>query len=199
MAVLGCFPGTPSQGLWVPGRSCPWQLFRTSEFRVGQQRLANGAPAYAALQYKFDVICAPHYKKHCDENGSLTSRVEPESRRIKTKGHPMYRFDDLQNFGKQFEAVTTSTSSLAKFWQSVAAESTEYSKTSFETGSAFLEKLAGAKPFEQTLQIQSEYLKTSYDGLVGYLTKVGELYSNAAKEAFKPIEAAVSKIQNFKA
>jgi hypothetical protein len=112
----------------------------------------------------------------------------------------MYRFDDFQNFGKQqLEAVTTSTSSLAKFWQTVAAESAEYSKTSFRNGSAFLEKLTGAKPFEQTLQIQSEYLKTSYDGLVGYLTKVGELYSNVAKEAFKPIETATSKVQNFKA
>lgn len=106
----------------------------------------------------------------------------------------MYRFDDFQNF-----AAVTTTSSVAKFWQTVADELTEYSKTLFENGSAFLEKLAGAKPFEQTLQIQSEYLKTSYDGLVGYLTKVGELYSNVAKEAFKPIEAAISEVQNFKA
>jgi hypothetical protein len=66
----------------------------------------------------------------------------------------MYRFDDFQNFGNHhLEAVTTSTSSFTKFWQSVAAESTEYSKTSFGNGSAFVEKMAGAKPFEQTLQI----------------------------------------------
>lgn len=111
----------------------------------------------------------------------------------------MYRFGDFQDFGKQqFEAVTTSTSSLAKFWQAVTAESSEYSKTSFGNGSALLEKLAGPKPFDQALQIQSEYFKASFDGFVGYLTKVGELYSDFAKEAFRPIEAAISKVQGSK-
>jgi hypothetical protein len=42
------------------------------------------ARAYAALQYNFDVICALHYKKGCDENGFATSR---QRRRIQAKGH----------------------------------------------------------------------------------------------------------------
>ncbi len=34
-----------------------------------------------------------------------------------------YLFDDFQKFGKdQLEAVTTSSSSLAKSWQTIAAE-----------------------------------------------------------------------------
>lgn len=111
----------------------------------------------------------------------------------------MYRFDDFQTFGKEhLEAMTASTSSLAKFWQTVAAESAKYSKTSFGNSSACLEKLAGAKPFEQIVQIQSDYLKTSCDGFVGYLTKIGELSSGFAKEAFKPVEPAIGKAQGFK-
>ena len=110
-----------------------------------------------------------------------------------------YQFDDFQKFGKeQLEVVTTSSSSLAKGWQTIAAESSEYSKKSFENGSAFLEKLLGAKSLENAIQIQSEYAKTFFEGLVGYVTKTGELYSNLAKEAFKPIETTITKVQAAK-
>jgi hypothetical protein len=110
-----------------------------------------------------------------------------------------YRFDDFQNVGKEhLEAVTTASSSLAKGWQAIAAESSEYSKKSFENGSAFFEKLRGAKSFESAIQIQSEYAKTFFEGLIGYVTKTSELYSNLAKEAFKPIETAITKVQAVK-
>jgi hypothetical protein len=108
-----------------------------------------------------------------------------------------YLFDDFQKFGKEhLMAVTKSTSSLAR--QTITAESSEYSKKSFENSSAFLEKLLGAKSIESTIQIQSEYAKTFFEGLVGYVTKTGELYSNLAKEAFKPIETAITKVQAVK-
>src|SRR5450631_4516837 len=108
-----------------------------------------------------------------------------------------YLFDDFQKFGKEhLESVTKSSSTLAKNWQTIAAESSEYSKKSFENGSAFVEKLLGAKSFESAIQIQSEYAKTFFDGFVGYVTKTGELYSHLAKEAIKPIETAITKVQD---
>ena len=33
------------------------------------------------------------------------------------------------------------------------------------------------------------------EGMIAAMTKVGELYQNLAKEAFKPVEAAVAKVQ----
>ena len=110
-----------------------------------------------------------------------------------------YLFDDFQKFGKEnLEAVTTSSSSLVKGWRTIAAESSEYSKKSFENSSAFVEKLLGAKSIETAIQIQSEYTKTFFEGLVGYVTKTGELYSNLAKEAFKPIDTVITKVQAVK-
>jgi len=110
-----------------------------------------------------------------------------------------YRFDDFQNFGKQrLESVSALYSSLAKNWQGIADESAEFSKKSFENGSALFEKLLSAKSFENTLQIQSEYAKTFFEGLVEYVTKTSDLYANLAKEAFKPVETAVTKVQAFK-
>lgn len=105
-------------------------------------------------------------------------------------------YDDFQKYGKeQLEAVTASTSSLAKSWQAIAAEATEYSKKSFENNTAFLEKLLGAKSFESAIQIQTEFAKNSYAGFIAEATKFGELYSNLAKEVMKPVEAVIAKTQ----
>jgi hypothetical protein len=106
------------------------------------------------------------------------------------------RFDDFQRFGKEhLDAVRKSSSSLARSWQTIAAESSDYAKKSFENGSAFFGKLLGAKSFEDALQIQSEYAKSSSEGLVDYVTKVCDLYSNLAKEGLKPVDTAISKVQ----
>ena len=69
---------------------------------------------------------------------------------------------------------------LATCLQTIAVEATDYSKKSIENGSAFVEKLLGAKSFESVIRIQSEYANTSYAGFVAYLTKISKLYSKLA-------------------
>ena len=103
-------------------------------------------------------------------------------------------FEDFQKFSKeQLEAAASSSTSLTKSFQTIAAEAAEYSKKSLESHTAYLEKLLGAKSFESAIQIQSEYLKNSYAGLIAQATKIGELYANVAREALKPIELVISK------
>jgi hypothetical protein len=103
-------------------------------------------------------------------------------------------FEDFQKFSKeQFEAAASTSTSLTKSFQTIATEAADYSKKSLESHTAFLEKLLGAKSIESAIQIQSEYLKTSYARLIAQATKLGELYANVAREAIKPIELAVAK------
>jgi hypothetical protein len=110
-----------------------------------------------------------------------------------------YEFDDIQKYGKeQFDAATAATTSFAKTLQAIATETADYSKKSFESGTAFMEKLLGAKSYDSAIQIQSEYWKNSYAGFIAQATKLGELYSSLAKEAFKPIENAFTKAQGGK-
>jgi hypothetical protein len=105
-------------------------------------------------------------------------------------------FEEFQKYGKeQLEAATTVAASLAKGLQTIAAETTDYSKKSLESSSAFVEKLLGAKSLDNAIQIQSEYAKSTYEGFVAQATKIGELYTNLAKEAFKPMESAIAKVQ----
>jgi hypothetical protein len=103
-------------------------------------------------------------------------------------------FDDVQNYGKeQFGAAAAATTCFAKTLQTIATETADYSKKALEHNSAFMEKLLGAKSYDTAIQIQSKYWKTSYAGFVAQATKIGELYSSLAKEAFKPVETAVNK------
>jgi hypothetical protein len=105
-------------------------------------------------------------------------------------------FDETQKFGKeQLEAATTAAASFAKGLQTIAAETTDYSKKSLENGSAYFEKLLGANSLDSAIQIQSEFAKTSYEGFVAQVTKISELYSSLMKEAFKPVEGVIAKAQ----
>ena len=61
----------------------------------------------------------------------------------------------------------------------------DYSKTSLENGFDFVEKLLGAKSFQSAILIRSEHTKTSYADFVAYLTKIGELNTKLAKDAFE--------------
>jgi len=108
-------------------------------------------------------------------------------------------FDDVQNYGKeQFGAAAAATTCFAKTLQTIATETADYSKKALEHNSAFMEKLLGAKSYDTAIQIQSEYWKTSYAGFVAQATKIGELYSSLAKEAFKPVETAVNQVYSGK-
>jgi hypothetical protein len=41
--------------------------------------------------------------------------------------------------------------------------------------------------------VQSEYVKAAVEGYVAHATKLGELYTNLAKEAFKSYEGFAAK------
>jgi hypothetical protein len=105
-------------------------------------------------------------------------------------------FDDVRKFGtEQFEAARVVAASLAKGFQTIAAETTDYSKKSFETNSAYVEKLLGARSLDAAIETQSEYAKSAYAGFVTQATRIGELYTNLAKEAFKPVQSLIAKVQ----
>jgi hypothetical protein len=104
-------------------------------------------------------------------------------------------FENVQQLGKeQFEAVSAAAAAVTKGWQTIAAEATDYSKKSFEKSRLLAEKLIGVKKIDEALQLQSDFAKGAYEDFIAEATKMGELYSSLAKEAFKPVETAASKV-----
>jgi hypothetical protein len=99
-------------------------------------------------------------------------------------------FGDAGVFGKEFlDGGLTSYASVSKAAQAIVAEATDYSKKSYETGAAALEKLFAAGTLESAFEIQASYAKKAYEGFVAQSTKLGNLYADMAKEAYKPLES----------
>ena len=104
-------------------------------------------------------------------------------------------FEDIQKLGKEnVDVCMKQFGSVSKGRQAIATEFADYSKKSFEDGSAALEKLVGAKSLETAVEVQSDYVKTAYEGFVAEATKLGELYTDLAKESYKPFEGFLSKV-----
>ena len=81
-----------------------------------------------------------------------------------------------------------------KGWQAIAAEMTDYTKRSFEESTATFEKLLSAKSVEQAIEIQSGFAKRAYDGYMQQMSKIGGMYAELAKEAYKPVEKAIRRM-----
>jgi len=106
-------------------------------------------------------------------------------------------FEDYQKASKeQMDAIQASAAEVSKHLQAIAAESTDYAKKALEHNSAFVEKLLGVTKFEDAVALQQDYAKAAYEGFVAQTTKIGELYSNVAKEAWKPVEGVFAKMQS---
>jgi hypothetical protein len=102
--------------------------------------------------------------------------------------------NDFQKMGKDnYDAMVRSYGELNKGLQAIAARWTAFSKDAFEDATRTFEKLVGVKSFEQAIEIQSAYAKRAYDSWVAEATKIGEMYADVAREAYKPVEKAVAK------
>jgi hypothetical protein len=99
-------------------------------------------------------------------------------------------FEDMQKVGKDnMDAAMQSFGAVSKGFQAIAVEVADYSKKAFEQGSAAAEKLMGAKSLDKAVEVQSDYVKSAYEGFVAQATKLGELYTDLAQETYKPFES----------
>jgi hypothetical protein len=105
------------------------------------------------------------------------------------------QFENFQQVGKEnMDAAIKSFGAVSKSAQSIAVEASDFAKKSFEQGTAALEKLVGAKTLDKAIEVQTDYMKSAYEGIVAQATKMGELYANLAKEAYKPVESMIAKV-----
>ena len=107
----------------------------------------------------------------------------------------MVKVEEFQQYGKeQFDAAVASANTFSSGLQSIANAYGEYAKKSFEDTKSFVEKLSGVKSLEKAIELQTEYAKSSYETFVAESQKIGELYTDLAKQAFKPYEGLISKV-----
>jgi hypothetical protein len=98
-------------------------------------------------------------------------------------------FEDIQRFNQQgLDSAMRSWGEWSKGWQAIAAEVNDYTKRSFEDGTATFEKLVGAHSFEQAVEIQTDYAKRCYDEYMARMSRISNLYADLARDAYRPVE-----------
>lgn len=122
------------------------------------------------------------------EVGTIRSRALMEMEMING-------MEDMQKLGKDnMDVAMKSFGTFSKGVQSLAVEFADYQKKSFDEGTAALEKLMAAKSLDKAIEVQTDYVKSAYEGMVGQMTKMSELYVDMTKDAYKPFEGVVGKV-----
>lgn len=106
----------------------------------------------------------------------------------------MFKFEDTNLYGKEaMDSVLKSYSTATKGLQAIASETAEYSKKAYEANVAHVEALMSVKSFEAVVELNTSFAKTMIEGYLSELNKLGEMYSDIAKQSYAPAQAAASK------
>ena len=106
----------------------------------------------------------------------------------------MIKVEDMQQYGKEhLDTVAASAATVHNGLQAIASAYGDYTKKSFEDTKSFVEKLSGLKSIDKVLEVQTEFAKSAYETFVAESQKIAGLYSDLAKQAFKPFEGIVAK------
>ena len=106
----------------------------------------------------------------------------------------MNNVDEFQKMTKDnMDLAMRSFGTMSRNFQSMALDTADYTKKSFEDSAAAMEKLMAVKSLDKAFEVQSEYARQSYEGLVAHATKMGEYYVDMTKDAYKPFENLAAK------
>ena len=101
--------------------------------------------------------------------------------------------DAPQNGNAQLDAVNASTNAFPAGFQAIATAYGDYTKKSFEDTKSFVEKLSAVKSLDKAIEVQTEFAKSAYETFVAESQKIAGLYTDLAKQTFKPLEGMVAK------
>jgi phasin family protein len=101
---------------------------------------------------------------------------------------------DIQQYGKEhMETVVASATTVQSGLQAIASAYGDYTKKSFEDTKSFVEKLSGVKSLDKAIEVQTEFAKSAYETFVAESQKIAGLYTDLARQTYKPFEGLVAK------
>jgi hypothetical protein len=140
----------------------------------------------------FLSVAARHVRR---TNGGAFFLMIISSKRIQEMLEPMQKAgEDFQKMGKEnYDAMVRSYGELNKNFQAIASRWADFSKRSFEDASRAWEEMIGAKSVDKAIEVQTKYAKGAYENWIAEMSKIGEMYSSAARDAYKPVQKAMEK------
>lgn len=93
---------------------------------------------------------------------------------------------------KNLEALVASTTAAAKGAEALGAHAVAYSKQALEDQVAAARSLAGAKSFQEAVELQTGFAKAALEGYLANFGKITEVVSDSVKETVKPLNERVA-------
>ena len=93
----------------------------------------------------------------------------------------------------QGDAAMASAQTFATSIQAIATAHADYTKRAMQDGSEFFAKLTSVKEPTKVMELQSEYVKNSYETFVAEAKKISELYTDFFKQTTKPLQDLIAK------
>jgi hypothetical protein len=89
-----------------------------------------------------------------------------------------------------FATATVDTRSIGL--QAIANAYGDYTWTTLEQSRSCIEKLTAVRSFDKALEIQTEFARQAYETFVADSQRIWRLYSQLARQIFKPLERFVT-------
>lgn len=97
-------------------------------------------------------------------------------------------FDKFSAFSKEnVDAVIQSANAATKGLEAINAEALAFSKQTVEDGVEAAKAVMTAKSVQEIIELNRDFTKTAFDAYVGQLTKMGDMFASAAREAAEPL------------
>lgn len=98
-------------------------------------------------------------------------------------------FDKVREMGQSgMDVMLKSVGTLSKTTQTMSIEWADFAKQSISHGTTTMQAMAKAPTPQAAMEIQTAYLKGSYERLMAQAKVMTELYTGLAKEMGKPLE-----------
>jgi phasin family protein len=96
---------------------------------------------------------------------------------------------------EQFQKYTQEQNegAFAEKAKTITTAHAEYTKKAFQDFSEFISKLTSLKSPNEAMKLQADYAKSAYETFVAESKKISELYTDFAKQTFKPFEGLIAK------
>jgi hypothetical protein len=89
--------------------------------------------------------------------------------------------------------VVASTDPAPISLQTIANAYGDYTRKSLDETRSFVEQLTGVRSLDKAIEIQAEFAKHAYETFVADSQKIWALYSELAKQIFKPLQGFLVK------
>ena len=101
--------------------------------------------------------------------------------------------EEMNTFSKgNIEAIVESSKIAAKGIETMAQDTAEYAKTSFEGATQAMKTMAAVKSPTELMKLQSDYMRSAFDAMVAHTSRSTEMMMKLAGDVAQPLSSRMA-------